>query len=219
MTHNSQTYTAKECERIYYASQHIMRHKDTQGKCNQVLVAIGGNLMGQKDSPLGEVEAAICEISQSGVEVAAKSRVFRTPCFPAGAGPDFVNAALLCVTDLPAPAILQTLHDIERRAGRVRARRWGPRILDLDLLAVGAQICPDLKRYRQWAGLELAEQMRLAPDELILPHPRLHERAFVLVPLMDIAPDWCHPVLGKTVAELHAALDPADLAEIRPISQ
>lgn len=92
-------------------------------------------------------------------------------------------------------------------------------MLDLDLLAVGDLICPDIARYRDWAGLGLQDQMRLAPGELILPHPRMHERAFVLVPLMDIAPDWRHPVLGKTVAEMHAALDPADLAEIWPVSQ
>ncbi|NBB98243.1 MAG: 2-amino-4-hydroxy-6-hydroxymethyldihydropteridine diphosphokinase, partial [Alphaproteobacteria bacterium] len=59
---------------------------------------------------------------------------------------------------------------------------------------------------------------RLAPDRLILPHPRLHERGFVLVPLMDVAPDWRHPVLGQTVRQMHAALDPADLSEIHPVA-
>ena len=184
-----------------------------------MLIAMGGNIQGQKDSTLEQVTTAVCEISQSLSAVVSKSRVYRTPCFPAGAGPDFVNAAVMCESDQPAEAILKILHDIESQAGRRREQRWGPRVLDLDLLAVGDQICPDLAGYQYWAGLDLKDQMRLAPQELILPHPRLHERAFVLVPLMDIAPDWRHPVLGRTVAQMHAALDPADLAEIRPISQ
>jgi 2-amino-4-hydroxy-6-hydroxymethyldihydropteridine diphosphokinase len=196
-----------------------MRNNDSIGNCNPVIIAIGGNLQGQKDSTLEQVKSAIYEISQSLGGVVGKSGVYQTPCFPPGAGPDFVNAAITCESDMPAEAILKVLHDIESRAGRTRTQRWGPRVLDLDLLAVGDQICPDLASYRHWAGLGPAEQMRLAPQELILPHPRLHERAFVLVPLMDVAPDWCHPVLGKTVAQMHAALDPADLAEIRPISQ
>lgn len=184
-----------------------------------MLIALGGNLSGQKDSPLEYVQDAMCDFSQSGIEVAARSKVYRTPCFPPGAGPDFVNAAIVCVTDRPPALIMKTLHEIESRAGRARAQRWEPRVLDLDLLAVGDMICPDISRFRDWAGLDLQDQMRLAPGELILPHPRMHERAFVLVPLMDVAPDWRHPVLGKTVAEMHAALDPADLAEIWPVSQ
>lgn len=196
-----------------------MRNIDESKDYNWVLIALGGNLIGEKDSPLEYIHDAICEFSQSDVEVEAQSRVYRTPCFPAGAGPDFVNAAIACVTDLPPASIMRTLHEIESRAGRTRLQRWEPRVLDLDLLAVGDLICPDIARYRDWAGLDLQDQMRLAPGELILPHPRMHERAFVLVPLMDIAPDWRHPVLGKTVAEMHAALDPADLAEIWPVSQ
>ncbi|TDW35404.1 2-amino-4-hydroxy-6-hydroxymethyldihydropteridine diphosphokinase [Roseinatronobacter bogoriensis] len=196
-----------------------MRNNDNIENCNPVMIAIGGNLHGQKDSTLEQVGSAICEISHKIDEVVGKSKVYRTPCFPPGAGPDFVNAAVICESDKPAEAILNILHEIELQAGRKREQRWGPRVLDLDLLAVGDQICPDLAGYQHWAGLHLEDQMRLAPKELILPHPRMHERAFVLVPLMDIAPDWRHPVVGKTVAQMHAALDPADLAEIRPISQ
>ena len=196
-----------------------MRNIDEVRNCNRVLIALGGNIKGQKDSPLEQVSAAMCEISQSGVEVNAISRIYCTPSFPAGAGPDFVNAALSCVTDLPPVAVMQMLHDIEARAGRTRMQRWEPRILDLDLLAVGDMVCPDKQHFLQWAGLDMEDQKHLTPSELILPHPRLHERAFVLVPLMDIAPEWRHPVLGKTVAEMHAALDPADLDQIRPVSQ
>ena len=196
-----------------------MRNIDEVKNCNHVLIALGGNIKGQKDSPLEQVNAAICEISQSGVEVEAKSKVYRTPSFPLGSGPDFVNAVLLCVTDLSPVMVLKVLHDIEARAGRTREQRWEPRVLDLDLLAVNDLISPDIETFRFWADLDLHDQKKMAPEELILPHPRLHERAFVLVPMMDVAPDWRHPVLGLTVAEMHAALDPAEYAEIIPVSQ
>ncbi len=186
--------------------------------CNQVLIALGGNLTGQKDSPFEELTDAIAQISRSELKVIRQSRIYRTPCFPAGAGPDFVNAAVLCESEHTPAAILQILHQIEARAGRERKTRWGPRVIDLDLLAVGDLVLPDHDSYARWAGLPLEQQMQEAPDDLILPHPRLHQRAFVLVPLMDIAPDWRHPVLQKTVAEMFAALEPALLADIVPIS-
>ena len=165
-----------------------------------MLIALGGNLVGQKDSPLEYLQDAICEFSQSGIDVKAQSRVYRTPCFPAGAGPDFLNAALVCVTDLTPASIMRTLHDIESRAGRTRVQRWAPRVLDLDLLAVGDLICPDIARYRDWAGLDLQDQMRLAPGELILPHPRMHERRFVLVPLLELWPEAVDPRGGTPYA-------------------
>jgi 2-amino-4-hydroxy-6-hydroxymethyldihydropteridine diphosphokinase len=186
--------------------------------CNQVLIALGGNVTGQKDSPFEEITAAIAQISLSELTLIKESRAYRTPCFPAGAGPDFVNAAVLCASAQSPAAVLQTLHQIEARAGRERKTRWGPRVIDLDLLAMGDVILPNRDSYSHWASLPLAQQMKEAPDELILPHPRLHERAFVLAPLMDIAPNWRHPVLQKTVAEMYEALDPAVLADIVPIS-
>lgn len=145
------------------------------------------------------------------------SRFFRTPCFPEGAGPDFVNAALVCRTSLAPTAFLALLHEVERSIGRTRNARWEARILDLDLLAMGDLVLPDRREYQRWSDLPLDALMQVSPPELILPHPRLHERAFVLVPLADIAPDWRHPVLGRTVAEMCAALPEADRAAITPI--
>ncbi len=192
-------------------------HRGQGGICNQVLIALGGNLKGQKDSPLGQIEAAIELIIEAGLDVSQRSRMYRTPSFPLGSGPEFVNAALECVSDLPPAEIMARLHKVEAWAGRTRRQRWEPRVLDLDLLAVGEWVLPDETRFRHWANLTLDDQMKAAPSELIVPHPRLHERAFVLVPLMDIAPDWRHPVLGRTVAQMHAAIDPADLDAIHPL--
>ena len=73
---------------------------------------------------------------------------------------------------------------------------------------------PDLKTYEYWRDLPLEVQKTAVPPELVLPHPRLKERAFVLVPLLDVAPDWCHPVSGESVREMHDALSEAARAEV-----
>jgi 2-amino-4-hydroxy-6-hydroxymethyldihydropteridine diphosphokinase len=91
-------------------------------------------------------------------------------------------------------------------------------VIDLDLLAEGARVVPDEEKLRRWIDLPLEAQMREAPERLILPHPRLQDRAFVLVPLAEIAPGWRHPLLGRTVAEMRDALDPAAVAELRVLS-
>lgn len=185
---------------------------------NHVLIALGANLGGHKDSPIAQIDSAIAKISEAGLKVDAVSRYWRTPAFPPGSGPDFVNAALSARSDLPAQEILAHLHAIEQDAGRLRKIRWGARVLDLDLLAVGDQVMPDHAAVRHWMQLSLQAQQAAAPDGMILPHPRLHERAFVLAPLVEIAPDWVHPILGESVARLHAALPPEAFDGMAPLS-
>ena len=113
--------------------------------------------------------------------------------------------------------MIAILHEIESRFGRTRDVRWGRRTLDLDLLATGDAVIPDAKTHAQWRDLPLEQQMRETPKELILPHPRIHERAFVLVPLADVAPDWRHPIFGKTVLEMRDALPKEALDELVPL--
>ena len=103
---------------------------------------------------------------------------------------------------------------MEATVGRERTERWGMRTLDLDLIACGRLVMPDRATHDAWRGLAPESQRIAAPDTLILPHPRLQDRAFVLVPLRDIAADWLHPVLNMTVQEMCDALSPEDLAEI-----
>lgn len=167
--------------------------------------------------PKGLVFAGIEALENEQVRILAASRLYATPCVPAGAGPDYVNAAVVVETSLDAGGLLQHLHRIEQRFERRRTQRWGARSLDLDLLDFGGAILPDLDTWRRWHELPFERQRRDAPDELILPHPRIQDRAFVLVPLAEIAPGWVHPVLGHSVTELRAALTAQDMSGIVPL--
>ena len=180
---------------------------------SRLFIAVGSNLPALLEGAKEAVDTAIRQVAQLGP--VKRSNLYVTSCFPAGLGPDFVNAVVELDADLPAQAALTALHEIEDRAGRQRAERWGPRVLDLDLLAVGQNVLPDEHTHDVWRGLPLDRQMADAPDRLILPHPRLQDRAFVLVPWADVAPDWSHPRTGLTVAQMLAALPAADVASVR----
>jgi 2-amino-4-hydroxy-6-hydroxymethyldihydropteridine diphosphokinase len=128
----------------------------------RVLLALGSNL-GDRAGHLRDAVAAL------GDEVVATSAVYETP--PVG-GPEqgpYLNAVVALRTDLPARALLARAHELEAAAGRVRLERWGPRTLDVDVL---------------WIDGEEVDEL-----DLVVPHPRMFERAFVLVPLADVAPD------------------------------
>ncbi len=146
------------------------------------------------------------------------SRLYKTPAFPADSGDDFVNAAFAFKTQLSAQELLLMLHEVEAEAMRKRESRWAARTLDLDLIAVSDQVLPDPQVWQHWAKLPLDEQQRLAPDQLILPHPRVQDRAFALVPLCDVAPDWHHPVLDQTLEELRNALPRSNLESVVPLN-
>ncbi|MGX9856758.1 2-amino-4-hydroxy-6-hydroxymethyldihydropteridine diphosphokinase [Limimaricola variabilis] len=180
------------------------------------LIALGANAEGPQGAPAAGLRAAMAEIARLG-RAARCSRLWRSPAFPAGIGPDFVNAAMALDTDLDAAELLAQLHAIEARFGRVRQDRWGPRSLDLDLLALDGAVRPDLAGWARWRDLAPVEQARQTPQELILPHPRLQDRGFVLLPLAEVAPDWRHPVTGLSVASMRDTLPPGALDGLAPL--
>ncbi len=180
-------------------------------------MALGSNLQTTTRTSLEMVNEALELFAGAAIRITQKSQWYSAPAFPVGSGPDYVNGVVEIESALTAKAILAALHNIESALGRTRPKRWAARVLDLDLLALGAEVAPNQAEFARWTGLPLAAQMQAAPEGLILPHPRLQDRAFVLKPWAEIAPDWRHPVLGHTVAEMLAALPAEARGEIRPL--
>jgi len=153
-----------------------------QEPLQQVAIALGSNLGDSR----GTLEQALAALDHNdGVRVVRRSSWYRSaPIGPVQ--PDYVNGCALLEVSLAPEALLDVLQATENLFGRVRAERWGPRTLDLDLILYGPQ--------------------RIATERLEVPHPRMAERAFVLLPLAEIAADWIDPVSGRPVGELAAAL-------------
>jgi 2-amino-4-hydroxy-6-hydroxymethyldihydropteridine diphosphokinase len=174
------------------------------------LIALGSNVTSQIGDSATILRQATDLLQQKAGYGGVLSPIYKTPCFPPGTGPDYANAVLAVRTDRSANQILTLLHATEADFGRQRTKRWGQRTLDLDLLALGDQVAPDLATYETWRDLAPDRQQSEAPVQLILPHPRLQDRAFVLVPMADVAPDWVHPVSGLSVRDMLAALPASD---------
>ena len=157
----------------------------------EVFIALGANLPSQAGPPLATLEAALLALARAGLAPRKRSRWYESEPVPASDQPWFVNG-VVAVTTLETPYnILKILNNIEYDYGRSRTLANAARPLDLDLLACGQIILSD-------AG----------PGGLILPHPRLAERGFVLLPWAEIAPQWRHPLSGKTIAEMARAVPP-----------
>lgn len=149
----------------------------------KAVVALGANL----EEPEAAVELAIMLLEQS-TNLLARSSLYSTKPVGGPPQPDYVNAVCIIDSDLPAHDLLALLHGIEKSMGRVREERWGPRVIDLDLITYGALL--------------------LEEEDLTLPHPRAHERRFVLEPWLEIDPDAELPLHGP-VRDILAELPPS----------
>ncbi|MFT6025407.1 MAG: 2-amino-4-hydroxy-6-hydroxymethyldihydropteridine diphosphokinase [Ascidiaceihabitans sp.] len=180
-------------------------------KPSDMVVALGANQRTTDRTLEVTLGQAIQSVREKGAVIRAVSPFYQTPCFPIGAGPDYLNAAILISADWSPAQALVILHGIEHDFGRAREQRWGQRTLDLDLIAYDDVVAPDMETYQTWRDLQIETQKIRAPEQLILPHPRLQDRAFVLVPMADVVPNWVHPVSGHSVTEMLSRLPQAEI--------
>jgi 2-amino-4-hydroxy-6-hydroxymethyldihydropteridine diphosphokinase len=159
-----------------------------------ILIGLGANLPGRFGSVALALDAALSALGAAEVAIEQRSGWYESAPVPASDQPWYVNGVASVTTSLDAAALLRLLHEIEQSLGRVRSVPNAPRTIDLDLLDFNGQLSTD------WP---------------ILPHPRLHQRRFVLEPLAEIAPSWRHPVSGESAAALLALADPAQIT--RPL--
>jgi 2-amino-4-hydroxy-6-hydroxymethyldihydropteridine diphosphokinase len=195
----------------------VVQDTEPVQKHRLAFIGMGGNLTSTFGDPLETILASLVPIAKNLGRIVSISRAFRSPAHPKGAGPDFVNAVAAISTALDPAQFLAGLHAIEAGAGRLREKRWGTRTLDLDLLALGDALLPDAATQAAWRALPPDRQGKEAPGDLILPHPRLQDRAFVLIPLADICPHWRHPATGMNLRSMAAALSEDDKAAICPV--
>jgi 2-amino-4-hydroxy-6-hydroxymethyldihydropteridine diphosphokinase len=152
-----------------------------------ILIGIGGNLTSARFGPPHQALAtALAALETEGVHIIARSAWYRTEPIPPSDQPWFINAVASLATALTAPDLLAVMQALETRFGRVRGGRNAARVLDLDLLDYRGEV--------------------IESADLILPHPGIHERRFVLAPLAEIAPAWRHPLLGLTAERLLAGV-------------
>jgi 2-amino-4-hydroxy-6-hydroxymethyldihydropteridine diphosphokinase len=158
-----------------------------------LLLGIGANVDGPWGAPAHTLMRARHMLAAAGLHIVASSRAYVTVALGPGRQRPYLNAVLAVRSNLPPAAILRLAKRIERQAGRRLGQHWGPRALDIDLLDHGGRRLgwPPRRRDR---------------GRLVLPHPEMHARAFVLVPLLDVAPSWRHPVLGLPGRTLLARL-------------
>ncbi|MEO1551197.1 MAG: 2-amino-4-hydroxy-6-hydroxymethyldihydropteridine diphosphokinase [Pseudomonadota bacterium] len=167
-------------------------------KLHPAVIALGSNIGGSSLILQGRLVRGLRHLPTFGIRLVSLSEPYQTPAFPPGAGGVFVNAAALVAFSGPVGGLLAALHRIEAGQGRVRRTRWSARTLDLDVIDAGGVILPNRQVLRSWMELPLDAQRTRVPDRLLLPHPRAHERSFVIRPLLDVAPGWQHPVLGRS---------------------
>ena len=173
-------------------------------------IAYGANMPGPFGDPRDTLEIVFSELRKYNLEILRKSRLYTSLAFPDPEKPKYLNGCFELRANCEALTILGRLKSIEIKMGRRESARWDSRVCDLDLLAYSNEIHPSPEVFNYWYKMSLRTQMITKPGELLLPHPRLQDRAFVLKPLMEFASDWIHPIIKLSVKEMLEALPKKD---------
>jgi 2-amino-4-hydroxy-6-hydroxymethyldihydropteridine diphosphokinase len=162
---------------------------------NHAYLLTGGNLGNRAES----LKNAVAMIAGSAGNVLQLSSLYETAAWGTKDQPDYLNQAVLLETKQTASDLLHTLLNIEKQLGRFRQEKYGARVIDIDILFFNNEIVKE--------------------HDLIIPHPHIQNRRFVLVPMVEIAPEYCHPILNKTMAELlEVCPDPLNVKKFRPLN-
>lgn len=162
---------------------------------NHAYLLTGGNLGNRAES----LKNAVAMIAENAGNVLQLSSLYETAAWGTKDQPDYLNQAVFLETKQTASDLLHTLLNIEKQLGRFRQEKYGARVIDIDILFFNNEIVKE--------------------HDLIIPHPHIQNRRFVLVPMVEIAPEYCHPILNKTMAELlEVCPDPLNVKKFRPLN-
>ncbi len=162
-----------------------------------ILLGIGSNLPFRGLTPVQLIDSAKHELTRHHIKIIKSSSYYLTPPMGSKYQPDYVNAVFLVSANFSPEFLLQKLHAIEASFGRQRRAKWSARTLDIDLL--------------DWHGHRLFKRPKL-------PHPEMQKRAFVLFPLNDVVPCWCHPISGRTAQQMLMSLSVRERAVVKKLS-
>lgn len=146
---------------------------------HNICLHLGSNLGNRSQN----LEQAVLEIALSVGQITQQSAIYHTEAWGETAQPDFLNQSILAITDLPPTTVLKNVLEIEEKMGRIREKKWGPRLIDIDLL--------------------FYDDLILETPTLTLPHPQISFRNFVLIPTMEIFGNFIHPVFNLSIEELY----------------
>jgi 2-amino-4-hydroxy-6-hydroxymethyldihydropteridine diphosphokinase len=163
------------------------------------LVALGSNMQSEFGDSVTNIRCGLDFLKSSGLELVAVSPIYTSPPLGFVRQARYANAVAVVVCTLPMGRLLRVVKQIERQMGRRSGVRWGPRPLDIDILAHRGQMASG--QALGWVG-RTGQPTSRKRGQAVLPHPEMHKRAFVLRPLCDVAPHWVHPVFNKRSVEL-----------------
>jgi 2-amino-4-hydroxy-6-hydroxymethyldihydropteridine diphosphokinase len=165
-----------------------------------ILIGLGANLPSEKfGTPIETLEACLLKFSDYGLLITARSRWFKSAPVPMSDQPWYINGVVSIKTGLEPRALLENLLRLEHEFGRIRSEANAPRVLDLDLIT--------------YNDLIIEDEGQIEDKPFCIPHPRMHERAFVLWPINDLNGDWQHPKLQKNLPDLISNLSTDQIIE------